>query len=92
MNPLSGGSDGPRRVNCPTCGSTVGLSIGGEGTGHYVPIEDDHQVCEQRIAELERENARLRRWFQDAEANKNHYKKRLRIALGKMAPKEYDRK
>lgn len=45
------------RASCPTCGSTVGVITADEGTSHYVPIEDDHQVCE---AEIERLRAALR--------------------------------
>lgn len=40
-------------TTCQTCGSRVG--IGGdvdEGTQFYIPIEDDHQVCEEQVERL----------------------------------------
>ena len=40
------------RATCPTCGSKVGVRTGDEGTNHFIPIEDDHQVCEQEIERL----------------------------------------
>lgn len=40
----------------------------------------NEQGCE-KCARLERDKERYAQWFRDAEANKNHYKKRLMAAL-----------